>query len=163
MGLSPLGIFHTVIGVIALIAAAADYLRFGKINLSKAGGKIYFYLTLITSLTALGLSKNGGFNPGHGLSVLVLVAIGIAWYLYVRHPHNKRARYWENFLLSFSFFLSMIPATNETLTRIPVGQPLAKDVTDPLVTNSLLVILLLFTAGSVYQFYQQRKIVRPAK
>lgn len=64
MGLSPLGIFHTVIGVIALISAATDYLRFGKINLSKAGGKIYFYFTLITSLTALGLSKNGGFNPG---------------------------------------------------------------------------------------------------
>ncbi len=158
MGLSALGIFHTAIGVIAIISAIVSFVRFGKIHLGKLAGKIYFYFTLITSLTALGLSKHGGFNPGHALSILVIISVVVAYFLFVKRLGNTRVRYWENFLLSFSFFLSMIPTINETLTRIPVGNPLASSPADPLVSRSLLVVLVLFIAGSVYQFLQQRKL-----
>lgn len=158
MGLSALGIFHTAIGVIAIISAIVSFVRFGKIDLAKSVGKIYFYFTSVTSLTALGLSRHGGFNPGHVLSLLVIVSVATAYFLFARRTGNTRARYWENFFLSFSFFLSMIPTTNETLTRIPVGHPLASSPADPLVANSLLVILILFIIGSVYQFLQQRKL-----
>jgi len=158
MGLSALGIFHTAIGVIAIISATVSYVRFGKIDLSKSVGKIYFYFTLITSLTALGLSKHGGFNPGHALSIIVIISVAAAYFLFAKRTGNTRARYWENFFLSFSFFLSMIPTTNETLTRIPVGHPFASSPADPLVANSLLVILIVFVIGSVYQFLQQRQL-----
>lgn len=158
MALSNLGIFHTAIGVIAIFAAVAGFIRDGKIDLSQLTGKIYFYFTLITSLTALGLSKQGGFNPGHIFALFIVVLILVAYLLYSRKKGNHSARFVENFLLSFSFFLSLVPTVNETITRIPVGHPLAKGPTDPIVGQILLVIFILFVIGSVFQFRRQRTV-----
>ena len=158
MGLSNIGIFHTAIGVIAIIAALIAFVRYGKIDLRQTTGKVYFYCTLITSLTALGISRNGSFNPGHAFSILIIILIVVAYFLVSRKEGNGKARYFENFLLSFSFFLSMLPTVNETFTRIPIGHPLAKDVSDPVIGRTLFAILILFIIGSVYQFRKQRKI-----
>jgi hypothetical protein len=162
MGLSNLGIFHTIIGVVAIGAAIVSYLEFGRINLAEKSGKIYFYGTIITSLTALGLSKHGGFNAGHVFSILILILVLVAYFLYSRKQGNNRSRYFENFCLSFSFFLSWLPTVNETFTRIPVGHPFAKDISDPLIGKTLLVILILFIIGSIFQFLKQKKINRTA-
>lgn len=162
MGLSNLGIFHTVIGVIAIGGALTSLAKFGKINLAELSGKIYFYGTLITSLTALGISKLGGFNPGHAFSVFIIILVVIASYLFYKRKGNNRARYFENFFLSFSLFLSLVPTVNETLTRVPVGHPLAKGIADPLIAETLLVFLVLFIGGSVYQFIRQLKINKNA-
>jgi uncharacterized membrane protein len=160
MGLSNFGIFHTVIGIVAIIAALVAFVRYGKIDLNRLDGKIYFYCTLVASLTALGISRHGGFNPGHAFSLVIIILISAAYFLHSRKKGNIRARYFENFFLSFSFFLSMLPTVNETFTRIPVGHPLAKDISDPVIGKTLLVILILFVAGSVYQFRKQRKLNR---
>ena len=157
MGLSNLGIFHTIIGIIALGAAFASCIKFGKIDLAARSGMIYFFGTFITSLTALGLQKHG-FNPGHIFSLLIFLLVVAAYVLHTKMKASKRARYWENFLLSFTFFLSLIPTVNETLTRVPLGHPFAKDSSDPLIGKFLLPIFLLFIAGTVYQIVQQRKV-----
>lgn len=163
MGLSNLGIFHTAIGVVAIIAALTAFVRYGKIDLSRLAGKVYFYGTLITSLTALGISRHGGFNAGHVFSLIIVLLILIAYYLYARRKGNTSARYFENFFLSFSFFLSLLPTVNETFTRIPIGHPLAKDIKDPVIGKTLLVIFILFLTGSAYQLARQRKINRTAR
>jgi uncharacterized membrane protein len=160
MGLSSLGIFHTIIGVGAIIAALVDFIKYGKINLNKLSGKIYFYGTIITSLTSLGISKHGGFNPGHAFSIFIIFLVLGAYFLNAKRKNSARARYFENFWLSFSFFLSLVPTVNETFTRIPVRRPLAKDITDPIIGRTLLFLLLLFVIGSVYQFFRQRLINR---
>ena len=158
MGLSSLGIFHTVIGVAAIVAAIVSFIKHGKINLAVLSGKIYFYGTVITSLTALGLSKLGGFNPGHVFALFIVVLVLGAYFLHAKRAASKRARFFENFFLSFSFFLSWVPTVNETFTRVPVGHPLAKDISDPLIGQTLLFLLVLFIAGSIYQFKKQQKI-----
>jgi len=163
MGLSNLGIFHTVIGVAAILAALVSFVKHGKISLSNISGKIYFYGTIVTSLTALGISKHGGFNPGHAFSIFIVLLVVEAYILYSRKKDSNRARYFENFCLSFSFFLSLVPTVNETFTRVPIGHPLAKDIKDPVIGNTLLFLLLLFVAGSVYQFIRQRNSNRAAK
>ncbi|WP_395974410.1 hypothetical protein [Chryseobacterium cucumeris] len=157
MNLSGLGIFHTIIGVTALVGAVIGFIRYGKINLAKPSGKVYFYATAVTSLTALGISKNGGFNAGHVFSLFILVLITVAYFLFSNKKESKKARYFENFLLSFSFFLSLVPTINETFTRVPIGHPLAKDIKDPIIGQTLLVILLLFIVGSVFQFIKQKR------
>jgi hypothetical protein len=81
-----------------------------------------------------------------------------AYFLYAKRKGTNRARYAENFLLSFSLLLSLVPTVNETLTRIPVAHPLAHDATDPLIAKTLGVFLLLFIAGSILQFRRQMKI-----
>lgn len=157
MNLSGLGIFHTVIGVTALVGAVIGFIRYGKIDLAQPSGKVYFYATVVTSLTALGISKNGGFNAGHVFSLFILVLIAVAYFLFANKKESKKARYFENFLLSLSFFLSLVPTVNETFTRVPIGHPLAKDIKDPIIGQTLLVIFLLFIAGSVFQFIKQKK------
>jgi uncharacterized membrane protein len=157
MNLSSLGIFHTIIGITALAGAIIGFIKYGKINLYRPSGKVYFYATAVTSLTALGISKNGGFNAGHVFSLFILVLIAVAYFLSVSKKESKKARYFENFLLSFSFFLSLVPTVNETFTRVPIGHPLAKDIKDPVIGQTLLIIFLLFIAGSVFQFIKQKK------
>lgn len=158
MGLTNLGIFHTLIGIIAILAAIISYVRFGKIDLAHSTGKIYFYGTVITSLTSLGISKHGGFNPGHAFALFIVVLVAAAYFLYAKKQVSNRARFFENFFLSFSFFLSWVPTINETLTRVPINHPLAKAPTDPVIARTLLVFLVLFIAGSIYQYRQQKKI-----
>jgi len=158
MGLSHLGIFRTVIGIVAIIAAVISLIKVGKIDLKKLSGKIYFYCTLITSLTALGLSSIKGVNPGHIVALLIVVLICVSYFLHVKKQGNNRSRFIENFFLSFSLFLSMIPTVNETLTRVPVGHPIATGPTDPLIGKTLLLLLILFVVGSVLQFRKQNKI-----
>ena len=162
MGLSSLGIFHTVIGIIAIIAAVVSYIKYGKINLSASSGKIYLYSTLVTALTALSISKHGGFNPGHVLSILIIVLIAVAYFLYSRKKGNNRSRHFENLFLSFSFLLSWLPTVNEIFTRVPIGHPLAKGLSDPLIGKTLLFLFVLFILGSVVQFLQQKKINKTA-
>ena len=160
MALSNLGIFHTVVGVIALGAGIVSLVKSGKIDLAGRPGQWYFYGTLITSLTALGLSRHGGFNAGHVFSLLIVVLIVVAYYLHIKRRGNNKSRYAENFMLSFSLLLSLVPTVNETLTRIPVNHPLAHDATDPLIGKILGVFLLLFVVHSVIQFRRQMKINR---
>ena len=162
MGLSSLGIFHTIIGVAAIVAAIVDFIKYGKINLNTLSGKIYFYGTVVTSLTSLGISKHGGFNPGHVFAIFIIILVLASYFLNSKRKNSGRARYFENFWLSFSFFLSLVPTVNETFTRVPLGHPLAKDITDPVIGNTLLALLVLFVAGSIYQFRKQKFINKAA-
>lgn len=158
MGLSNLGIFHTVIGVIAIMAALVSIIQNTKIDLGKLSGKIYFYCTLVASLTALGLSSVKGLNPGHILALLIVILVAAAFFLHRKRPGNNRSRFVENFFLSFSFFLSLLPTVNETFTRVPVGHPLANGPQDPLIAKTLLSLFLLFVLGSIFQFRKQKQM-----
>lgn len=160
MSLSGLGIFHTIIGISAIVAAVIGFVKYGKINLAARSGKVYFYTTLVTSFTALGISKYGGFNAGHVFSIFIIVLIAVAYFLHSNKKESGKARYFENFLLSFSFFLSLVPTVNETFTRVPIGHPLAKDIKDPVIAQTLLVLFILFMAGSVFQFFKQKKVYK---
>jgi len=158
MALTTLGIFHTLIGVSALIGASISLIKYGKIDLGHHSGKLYFYATIITALTALGISKNGGFNAGHIFSLFILALVLICYFLHTRRKENKPARYVENFLFSFSFFLSWVPTINETFTRLPIGHPLAQGPKDPIIGKILLSFFILFIIGAAIQFTKQRKI-----
>ncbi|WP_426791137.1 hypothetical protein [Sphingobacterium sp. WOUb80] len=158
MNLSGLGVFHTVIGLTALLGALLGFISYGKINLNVLSGKLYFYATVITSLTALGISKQGGFNVGHVFSLFIFVLITVAYWLYATKKNSTKARYFENFLWSFSFFLSLVPTVNETLTRVPIGHPLAKDINDPIIGQTLLVLFVLFIIVAIFQYFKQKKI-----
>jgi hypothetical protein len=160
MSLSGLGIFHTIIGISAIVAAVIGFVKYGKINLAARSGKVYFYTTLVTSVTALGISKHGGFNAGHAFSIFIIFLIAVAYFLHSNKKESGKARYFENFLLSFSFFLSLVPTVNETFTRVPIGHPLAKDIKDPVIAQTLLVLFILFIVGSVFQFFKQKKVYK---
>lgn len=121
LNLSTLGSIHTLISLIAIVSGLVDLFRYGKINPNSQTGKLYFLTTIITCFTSFGLSKLGGFNPGHAVAILVLVCLAVGW-----STEKKKIKFGkeiQTLALSFSFFLSLVPATIEVLTRLPVGTP----------------------------------------
>ncbi|MGO4293232.1 hypothetical protein [Chitinophaga sp. RAB17] len=158
--MSILGIVHTIIAVIALLFAVAALVKEGIINPFSSSGKIYSILTAIACVTSFGLSKAGGFNPGHGIGILILILLGVA-YLSGRNASRKRSLLLiQVFCMTLTLFLSMIPAVNETLSRLPVGHPLADGPTSPIVQDAIKVLLVLLLIGLVLQFFKVKKLVK---
>jgi uncharacterized membrane protein len=153
--MSTLGIIHTVISVAAIVVAVVSLLKDKFILPQSSLGKTYSVLNAIACITSFWLSKAGGFNPGHAIGILVLLMIAVAYLL-----HNKnfsQAKFIVVFCMSFSLFLSFVPAVNETLTRIPIGHPLAANADAAIIKQTVLLLLLIFIGGLIFQFSKLRK------
>jgi len=149
--LSTLGIVHTAISLLPLVAGLYAFARHGRIDPATRAGRVYLAGLVLSVLTAFGLSSTGGFNAGHALGIVALLAMGGAL-LAPRLAFLGRARpYLAAFGLSFTFFLLLVPGINETLTRLPAGQPLASGPESPLVKTALLAWVVVFLAGSAWQ------------
>lgn len=149
--LSTLGIAHTAISLLPLVTGLWAFARHHRIDPGTRSGRVYLAGLLLSVLTAFGLSSTGGFNAGHALGILALLAV-TGSLLAPRLAFLGRARpYLADLGLSFSFFLLLVPGINETLTRLPAGQPLASGPESPLVKAALLAWLIVFLAGSTLQ------------
>jgi hypothetical protein len=149
--LSALGIAHTAISLLPLLAGLYALARHGRIEPASRSGRLYLAGLVLSVLTAFGLSSTGGFNAGHALGILALLAM-LGALLAPRLAFLGRARpYLANFGLSFTFFLLLVPGINETLTRLPAGQPLASGPESPLVKAVLLGWLVVFLVGALWQ------------
>lgn len=154
--LSVLGIAHTAISLVPLGAAIYSFARYGAIEPGTRAGRVYLAGLVLSVLTAFGLSSTGGFNAGHALGILALLAVSGAW-LAPKLPFLGRAStYLATLGWSFSVFLLLVPGINETLTRLPPAQPLASGPDSPLVRGALLAWLALFAMGFVAQVFMLR-------
>jgi uncharacterized membrane protein len=152
------GIAHTVISIAALIVAAICLFKDGAINPFSKLGKQYSILTAIACVSSFVISKSGHFNPGHALGILILILLGVA---YLLGGKTKPAfLYIALFCMSTTLFLSLIPGINETLSRLPVGHPLADGPTSPIVQNALKVLLVLYLAGITTQILRLRMTLK---
>lgn len=154
--LSPLGIFHTAVSIIAIIVALYALLRDGKISPANARGRLYIVLTVITCLTALPIMKTGHFTQAHGLAVIVLVVLPIAVYVPSFRFLGKSTAYIQVFLMSLTLFFSFIPAIVETLTRLPMSKPIADGPNSPVIQTGLMGLVGFFVIGVIYQFVKIR-------
>lgn len=147
--MSTLGVFHTAIGIIAIFEGLRSFYQDGRISKTSSSGQIYIIGTIIAGVTAFGLSKTGSLNEAHVLTAMVLMAVGGG--LYFKNPYLN--------VLSFSgsFFLSLIPASVETLTRLPVEAPIAADQNAPIVQGIIGVWFVLFLIGVSFQLYRIKK------
>jgi len=154
--LSPLGIFHTAVSIIAIIVALYALLGDGKISPANGRGRLYILLTVITCLTALPIMKTGHFTQAHGLAVIVLVVLPIAVYVPSFKFLGKSAAYIQVFLMSLTLFFSFIPAIVETLTRLPMSKPIADGPNSPVIQTGLMSLVGFFVIGVIYQFIKIR-------
>ena len=150
--LSPLGIFHTAVSIIAILTAFYALIRDGKINPANGRGKLYIFLTVITCISALPIMKTGHPTAGHKLAIIILIILPIAMYIPSMKFLGKSAAYIQIFLMSLTLFFSFIPAVVETLTRLPISKPIAAGPDSPIVQTGLLSLVILFTIGVLYQF-----------
>ena len=149
--LSTLGIAHTAISLVPLAAGLYAFARFRAIEPATRSGRIYLAGLALSVLTAFGLSSTGGFNPGHALGILALLAVGGALVAPRLGFLGRTRPYLATLGLSFSFFLLLVPGINETLSRLPPEHPLASGPDSPLVKGALLAWLVLFAAGYALQ------------
>ncbi|MDF0732914.1 hypothetical protein P0Y43_19670 [Pseudomonas entomophila] len=154
--LSTLGVLHTALSVATFATGLYSLVRARKIDTTTRAAKLYLAGMVLSVLTSFGLSSTGGFNIGHALGIVALLAIGGALLI----PHLRwlgRARpYLAQLGFSFSFFLLLVPGINETLTRLPATHPLADGPQSPLVRGALAAWLGIFLLGALVQFFWLR-------
>lgn len=149
--ISLLGGVHTAISLIPIVAGIYSFIRFSKIDTDTQSGKVYVVGLVLSVVSSLGVSHTGGLNPAHAFGLIVLlVAFGGVLVTKVAFLGVLRP-YLSVFLLSFSFFLSLVPGVNETLTRVPFSQPLADAPMSPVILHTLMVLLGLFILGVTAQ------------
>lgn len=157
--LSTLGVIHTVISLVPVVAGLYGFARSRRIDTATRSGQAYLVGLAVSVFTSFGLSSVVGVNPGHVLGVLALLAAFGGALLVPRLAFLGRLRpYLQAFGLSFSYFLLWVPGLNETLTRLPVAHPLASGPDDPVVRTALLAWLLIFITG----FALQSRAIRAA-
>ncbi|RRU17175.1 hypothetical protein [Stenotrophomonas sp. 278] len=154
--LSALGVLHTALSLIPLVAGAYGFVRHRAIDPATRSGKVYLSGLVLSVLSSLTVSSTGGLNLGHAFGVIVLlIAFGGVLATRLRWL-GKLAPYLSTFALSFSFLLSLVPGTNETLTRLPISHPIAAAPMAPVVLHALLGCFVVFLVGFAAQCWRIR-------
>ena len=143
----PLGWFHTIMGIIALVSGVITLARFKEISPATRSGQVYLVATLITAGTALGIFQHGVFNPAHGLAILTLVALAVGTIAATTALFGKLSRYVQAISYSATLLFHCIPAITDALLRLPVGDPVLTSIEDPVLRICYLVLLVLVLVG----------------
>jgi uncharacterized membrane protein len=151
-GLTPFGVFHTLISLVAVIAGVVSFVRSGRIGPGDLPGKVYVAFTVASCVTALGIFHHGGFGPPHAVAILTLGVLGVAALARATSLFGRASRYVETIGYSATFLFHMIPAVTETSTRLPPGHPLVADADAPALKATYLVLLALFALGAAVQW-----------
>ena len=155
--LSVLGIIHTAISIIAILFAIIALVKYGKISTANVSGLGYISFTAFACLTALPIMKTGHLTGGHYLAVIILILLAIGVYANKIPGLKKAADYIQIIAISTTLFLSMVPTTVETLTRVPISHPIASSPADPKIQMCLTVFVVIYLFGVTYQLLKLRK------
>ena len=147
----PLGWFHTIVGIIALVSGAMTLVKFKEISLQNRSGQIYLAATLITAGTALAIFQHGAFGPAHVLAVLTLAALTTGFIAETLKPLGRWSRHLQALSYTATLLFHCIPAVTDGLMRLPIGNPIVTDIEDPLIRGSYLVLLIAFLIGVTLQ------------
>ena len=143
----PLGWFHTVMGVIALVSGSFTLARSKEISLQTRSGQVYLAATLITAGTALAIFQRGEFGPGHALAVMTLLALAVGTLAATTQFFGSFSRYVQAISYSATLLFHCIPAITDGLLRLPVGDPVLASIEDPVLKACYLALLVLFLIG----------------
>lgn len=143
----PLGWFHTVLGITALVSGVYTLAKFKEIRLDTRSGQIYLTATLITAATALAIFQRGEFGPGHALAVMTLLALGAGTLAATKKPFGRFSRHVQALSYSSTLLFHCVPAVTDGLLRLPVGDPVLTSIDDPILKMCYLGLLVLFLVG----------------
>jgi len=150
LGLTSLGVVHTLISLVAVATGAIALIRDGKISWDNSLGKIYVISTIIVCLTGFGIFQHGGFGKAHALGIITLLTLGVVWAASIG-SFGKSSRFIERVGYSLTFFFHIVPAVTESATRLPLSAPLASSPDDPRIKMAIGICFVLFLIGAVLQ------------
>jgi hypothetical protein len=155
-GLTPLGVVHTAVSLIAVAAGVVAFFRHGRIDPQFTVGRLYVVTTILTCLTAFGIFQHGGFGKPHVLGIVTLVVLGIAAAARRTSLFGRASAYVETLGYSATFLFHMIPAITETSTRLPLGAPLLPNADAPELKTASGMLFVLFLLGAAWQVRRLR-------
>ena len=156
-GLTQLGVWHTAISLVAVLAGLVALVRDGRITPYNMLGQVYIWTTVLTCLTGFGIFQHGGFGKPHALGIITLVTLGIAALAGRTALFGRLSVYVATVSYSATFLFHWIPAITETTTRLPLGAPLLPNADAPQLKAATGVLLLLFLLGAGLQVWFIRK------
>lgn len=154
-GISPLGWLHTLGSLPAIPLAIYMLARYGRIVPRSVAGAIYFASMLIGGLTVFLVAK----QPVGDIIAVVTLALLIAGYSvgYLSSGLGRAAAYLETIFLTLSVFLLMVPSVNETLTRVPNGNPIVSEPGSPILLGALGSLVVMLAVGLTMQIIHLRR------
>ena len=155
-GLTPLGVIHTAISLIAVAAGLIALIRDKEISPRNMLGKTYVIATVITCLTGFGIFQHGGFGKPHALGVITLVVLAVAYVAGYTKLYGRASPYIETVSYSATFLFHLIPGITETTTRLPLGAPLLPNADAPALQAASAVLGVLFLIGAALQVRRLR-------
>jgi uncharacterized membrane protein len=149
--LSTLGIIHTAISLVPVVTGIVSFARYRGIRPDTRVGQTYLAFLALSVFTSFGLSSTGGFNPGHALGILALIAAFGGMTVVRLAPFGRARPYLGVVGLSTSFFLLLVPGINESLTRLPPAHPIAVGPQSVSVQSTLAVWFAIVVIAIVMQ------------
>ncbi|HJU40146.1 MAG TPA: hypothetical protein VJ724_11280 [Tahibacter sp.] len=162
LGITTFGGFHTAISLVSLFAGLYGLARHGEIRYANPGGRLYVLATIATCATGFFIVRHGGFSEAHALGIATLVVLAAAWFADRGAPNRGARRCVAALGYTLTVFFHFIPGFNETLTRIPVGAPLASGPRDPLLLALVGVAFAVFAAIGAWQAWRLLRKAAPA-
>ena len=160
MPLSPMGIVHTIVGIVAIVSVIMLLWKDKQISYKPLAGKVYLLATLITAGSALTIFKHGGFNVAHALGVLTILAVLTGAVLEKTTLFKSWNGYFVNLCYSATVLFHALPTATEIMTRFPMNAPIASSLKDPILEKTFQIILLVFLVMLTLQMiwlYKQSK------
>jgi len=155
-GLTPLGVIHTAISLIAVATGLIALFRDKEISPRNGVGKIYIIATVLTCLTGFGIFQHGGFGKPHALGIITLVVLGVAYVAGYTKLYGRMSPYIETVSYSATFLFLLIPGITETTTRLPLGAPLLPNAGAPALQAATAVMGVAFLIGAALQVRRLR-------
>ncbi len=155
-GLTPLGVIHTAISLIAVATGLIALFRDKEISPRNGVGKIYIIATILTCLTGFGIFQHGGFGKPHTLGIITLIVLAVAYVAGYTKLYGRLSRYIETVSYSATFLFHLIPGITETTTRLPLGAPLLPNADAPALQAATAVLVVLFLIGATLQVRRLR-------
>lgn len=146
LGLTPLGVVHTAVSLVALAAGVVALLKHKAIWSRQRSGGVYVIGTFLTAATGLGIFQHGGFGPPHVLALLTLLALGLGATAERTTVFGRGSAAVVAVSYTTTLLFHMIPGFTETLIRLPPGVPLLSNAEAPAfgpIYGSLFVVYLV--------------------
>jgi uncharacterized membrane protein len=155
-GLTTLGIIHTLISLVAVATGFYLLARDKQIAWRDPLGKTYVVTTFLTAATGLFIFQHGGFGPPHVVAILTIIALVVGTVAATTRFYGRASRYVQAVAYTTTILFHMIPAFNETLTRLPPGAPIASSPEAPIMQVIIAVLVVLYAIGLTLQIRWMR-------
>lgn len=147
-----LGWFHTLLGIASILLGFYSFFSFKLLSWKKIPSRIYLVLTFITAVSALGIYNQGGFGIAHVMGVLAVLAILCGVYVERTRILGYLSTYFYTLCFTSTFLFHSLPAATDTLRRLPLGDPLANSLYDPIIIYFHITFVIIYLSTLIYQF-----------